>query len=86
MLDNYRDTLVYLDRTPAIPGTIPVCVDMQRGIYFRTQNRGQQLLVSSVREEDEQEQVDNPDHYLTVADDLFRLEKLHLLQHQLYPQ
>jgi len=77
-----RIQVVYLDRTPGISGNIPVCADIQSGIYFRTQNRGQQLLVSSVREEDEQEQVDNPDHYLTVADDLFRLEKLHLLQHR----
>ena len=78
-----RIQVVYLNRTPSLPGAIPVTADMQTGIYFRTQNRGQQLLVGSVREEDEREVVDDPDRYLKVADDAFRLEKLHLLQHRL---
>jgi sarcosine oxidase subunit beta len=78
-----RIQVVYLNRTPALQGDIPVVADMHCGIYFRTQNRGQQLLVSSVREEDESEVVADPDNYLRVADDIFRMEKLHLLQHRL---
>lgn len=77
-----RIQVVHVDRNPEVEGHIPVCADMQSGIYFRAQNRGQQLLVSSVREEDEQETVADPDRFLTVADDVFRLEKLHLLQHR----
>ena len=78
-----RIQMLHLDRPQALEGAIPVCVDRDNGIYFRTQNRGQQLLVGSVREEDERETVADPDNYLSVADEPFRLEKLHLLQHRL---
>jgi len=78
-----RIQVVHVNRGTALPGTIPTCADMGAGIYFRAQNRGQQLLVSSVREEDEREIVEDPADYLRVADDLFKLEKLHLLQHRL---
>ena len=78
-----RIQVVYVDRSATVEGPIPVCADLQSGIYFRAQNRGQQLIVSSVREEDERETVADPDDFLTVADDQFRLEKLHLLQHRL---
>ncbi|GAB5413414.1 MAG: FAD-binding oxidoreductase [Congregibacter sp.] len=77
-----RIQIVYLDRSATVPGAIPITADMQNGIYFRTQNRGQQLLVGSVLEDDEREVVQNPDEYLRVADDTFRMEKLHLLQHR----
>jgi len=82
-MDPVRIQVVHLDRPTGLTGTLPVTLDMASGVYFRTQNRGQQLLVSSVREEDERETVDNPDNFLKVADDLFRAEKLHLLQHRL---
>lgn len=82
-MDPVRIQVVHLDRPTGLTGKLPVTVDMAAGIYFRTQNRGQQLLVSSVREEDERETVGNPDNFLKVADDLFRAEKLHLLQHRL---
>lgn len=82
-MDPVRIQVVHIDRPPRLAGHIPVTVDMGSGFYFRTQNRGQQLLVSSVREEDEREVVDNPDDFLKVVDDLFRAEKLHLLQHRL---
>lgn len=78
-----RIQVVYLDRSETLPGRIPVCADMATGIYFRTQNRGQQLLVGSVLEEDEREEVKHPDNLLCVADDDFSREKLHLLQHRL---
>ncbi|MEO7655500.1 MAG: FAD-dependent oxidoreductase, partial [Sphingomicrobium sp.] len=58
-----RIQVVHLDRPAALEGPIPVTIDAAAGIYFRTQNRGQQIIVSTVREEDEQEAVDRPDDY-----------------------
>ena len=78
-----RIQVLYLDRPQELTGDIPVTVDMAGGIYFRTQNRGQQLVVSSVLEEDEREAVDNPDAYNRQPDDTFRDEKLHVLHHRL---
>ena len=78
-----RIQVLYRDRPPELRGDIPVTVDMQGGIYFRTQNRGQQLLVSSVLEEDEREVVANPDEFDRDADEDFRLIKLHILHHRL---
>jgi len=78
-----RIQVLYLDRPKEVTGNIPVTVDMAGGIYFRTQNRGQQLVVSSVLEEDEREAVDNPDSYNLQPDDNFRDEKLHILHHRL---
>ena len=78
-----RIQVLYLDRPKEVTGHIPVTVDMAGGIYFRTQNRGQQLVVSSVLEEDEREAVENPDCYNLQPDDDFRNEKLHILHHRL---
>jgi sarcosine oxidase subunit beta len=78
-----RIQVVHIDRPPELEGPIPVTVDAAAGIYFRTQNRGQQLIVSSVREEDEKESVDSPDDFARYVDDDFEREKLHALQHRL---
>lgn len=78
-----RIQVLYRDRPPELRGHIPVSVDMEGGIYFRTQNRGQQLIVSSVLEEDEREVVANPDEFDRDADEDFRLVKLHVLHHRL---
>ncbi len=78
-----RIQVLYRDRPPELDGDIPVTLDMAGGIYFRTQNRGQQLIVSSVLEEDEREVVDDPDHFDRDADEDFRLHKLYLLHHRL---
>jgi len=78
-----RIQVLYLDRPPEVPGPVPVTVDMQGGIYFRSQNRGQQLVVSSVLEEDEREGVDDPDNYCLEPDELFKQQKLHLLHHRI---
>ena len=75
--------MLYRDRPAELPGDIPVTVDMEGGIYFRTQNRGQQLVVGSVLEEDERETVANPDEFDRDADEDFRLVKLHVLHHRL---
>ncbi len=78
-----RIQMAVVDRASDILGDIPVCADPTGGIYFRTQNRGQQLIVGSVREEDEQEQVADPDDYPAYADDDFVRTKLYLLQHRI---
>ncbi|MFK7955041.1 MAG: NAD(P)/FAD-dependent oxidoreductase [Lysobacterales bacterium] len=78
-----RIQMLYLDRPEVLAGDIPVTVDMAGGIYFRTQNRGQQLIVGSVLEADERESVANPDDFDRQADDMFQHTKLHLLCHRL---
>jgi glycine/D-amino acid oxidase-like deaminating enzyme len=78
-----RIQVLYRDRPPELPGHIPVTADLEGGIYFRTQNRGQQLIVGSVLEEDEREVVTNPDEFDRDADEDFRLVKLHILHHRL---
>ena len=75
--------MLYRDRPPELRGDIPVTVDMEGGIYFRTQNRGQQLIVGSVLEQDERETVADPDQFDRDADEDFRLVKLHILHHRL---
>ncbi len=78
-----RIQVLYVERNAEVTGPLPVCADLGSGIYFRTQNRGQQIIVGSVREEDERERVVDPDNFLTVADEQFCREKLHLLQHRI---
>ena len=81
-----RIQMAVVDRASDAFGAIPVCADPAGGIYFRTQNRGQQIIVGSVREEDEQERVADPDDFPTYADDDFVRTKLHLLQHRIPSQ
>ena len=52
------------------------------GIYFRPESAGQQILVGSLLEEDEQEVVD-PDSYSAIADRSFVDLKIHLLHHRI---
>jgi sarcosine oxidase subunit beta len=78
-----RIQILYLDRPLSVPGHIPVTVDMENGIYFRTRNRGEQLVVGSILEADEKERVSNPDDYNRFADEEFQAAKLHALQHRL---
>lgn len=77
-----RIQMLYRDRPKDLKGHIPVAVDMQGGIYFRTQNRGQQLVIGSVLEEDEKEVVNDPDCFDEQPDETFRLQKLHVLHHR----
>ena len=82
-LDAVRIQVLYLDRPDSLVGDIPVTADFASGIYFRTQNRGEQLVVSSLLEEDEQERVADPDNFNTLTDEDFELKKLHCLHHRL---
>ncbi|MEH6590624.1 MAG: FAD-dependent oxidoreductase [Halioglobus sp.] len=78
-----RIQILYIDRPEILAGDIPATVDMKNGIYFRLQNRGQQLVIGSVLEQDEQEVVSNPDDFNRFADDDFQLRTLHALHHRL---
>lgn len=78
-----RIQVLYLDCPESVPGKIPVSVDFQGGIYFRTQNRGRQLVVGSVLEDDEKEAVADPDHFNRLHDDDFMYTKLHALSHRI---
>ncbi|MEL7449542.1 MAG: FAD-dependent oxidoreductase, partial [Pseudomonadota bacterium] len=78
-----RIQVLHRDRPADVTGHIPVVADIEGGIYFRTQNRGQQIVVGSVLEEDERERVADPDNYQTLHDDDFQHEKLHLLHHRI---
>ncbi len=78
-----RIQVLYLDRPPELIGAIPVSIDMVGGVYFRLQNRGQQLVVGSTLESDEREQVANPDEFNRFVDDEFSRSRLHALHHRL---
>jgi len=81
-LEPVRIQVLYRDRPAELAGHIPVTVDMPGGIYFRTQNRGQQLVVGSVLEEDEKEVVADPDSFRIETDAKFEHLKLHALHHR----
>ena len=78
-----RIQVLHRDRPPEIEGAVPVTVDMEGGIYFRTQNQGQQLILGSVLEEDEREVVDDPDLLPETVDNDFQMLKMHTLHHRL---
>lgn len=78
-----RIQVFHLDRPSTLSGQIPVTVDTAGGIYFRTQNRGQQLIVSSILEADEQEVIADPNEFQRTTEDDFAAQKLHALQHRL---
>ena len=78
-----RIQVMYRDRPDALQGHIPVTADLAGGIYFRTQNNGRQLVIGSVREEDEREVVDDPDDFQTETDHDFEALNLHVLHHRL---
>ena len=77
-----RIQVLHVDRPSFVPGRIPVCCDLVGGIYFREQNRGQQIVIGSAMEEDEREVVDPSDHATWVDND-FVAAKMHALVHRL---
>lgn len=82
-LDPTRIQMVHIDRPETVPGELPVVCDQAGGIYFRPQNRGQQIILGSVLASNELESVKNPDDYATYADDDFVRTKLFYLEHRL---
>lgn len=82
-LNPTRIQVLHIDRPPEVKGDIPVAVDTQSGIYFRSQSRGQEIILGSVLEEDEKETVACPNDYPRFIDDTFGQIKLHALQHRI---
>jgi glycine/D-amino acid oxidase-like deaminating enzyme len=78
-----RIQIAQVARPDTVVGDLPVCVDPPSGLYFRTQNRGQQIIVGSVLPDDEREGVEDPNALNRLADDDFVATKLHSLQHLL---
>ena len=82
-LEPTRIQMVHIERPESVKGDLPVVCDAAGGIYFRTQSRGQQIIVGSVLEDDELESVKDPDDYAMYADDDFVRTKLYYLEHRL---
>jgi glycine/D-amino acid oxidase-like deaminating enzyme len=78
-----RIQIVHVDRPAEVMGDIPVAVDPMSGIYFRSQSRGQEIIVGSILEEDEREAIERPDDYPRFVEDDFAQTKLHALQHKI---
>jgi sarcosine oxidase subunit beta len=68
--------------TQRLKGPLPVMADMVTGFYGRLEAGGGNLILGSVREEDEREEVADPDHYNEVADAPFRERILTLFGHR----
>lgn len=67
---------------PAQFASLPMVIDSAGGIYFRPENHGQQILVSTVRGEDERELVSDPDHYNQWLDADMKQQFLYALHHR----
>lgn len=67
---------------PSSLGPLPVGADSSTGIYFRPESGGQQVLVGSVLPEDEEEEVDDPDHFKRTPDAGFTEMKLAAFHHR----
>ena len=65
-----------------LPGGLPLVGDAAGGIYFRPESRGQQILVGSIRGEDEQEEVRDPDRLDRGLDPEMRDRLLFALHHR----
>ncbi|VAV97920.1 hypothetical protein MNBD_ACTINO02-2230 [hydrothermal vent metagenome] len=67
---------------PPLSGPLPVVGDVSSGIYFRPDANGQSVIVGSLLEKDEEEEVD-PDHYSNNAERAFIEEKIIGLHHRI---
>jgi sarcosine oxidase subunit beta len=66
-----------------VPPPLPVLADSSAGIYLRPEAGGQQILVGSIKAEDEQEVITDPDDFNRNIDAAFRDIKIHALHHRL---
>ena len=66
-----------------MPGPRPIVGDAAGGIYFRPEASGQQILVGSILEADEQEVVADPDVFNGNIDAGYRDLKIHALHHRI---
>lgn len=81
-LDPTRAQIVYR-AWPRDLGQLPVVGDMSTGIYFRTEASGEQVLVGSLREEDEEEVIADPNEFKRTPDAGFVELKLASLHHRI---
>ncbi|MFV1989332.1 MAG: NAD(P)/FAD-dependent oxidoreductase [Acidimicrobiales bacterium] len=65
-----------------VPGGLPMVGDTLSGIYFRPESNGQQILVGSVRPEDEEETVADPDKLDNQLDEELKARMLYGLHHR----
>ncbi len=77
-----RIQVIYRDLPPEVPRPIPVIGDAAGGIYLRPEANDGQIILGSILEEDELEEVD-PDTYNKSADRSFIDTKIHALHHRL---
>jgi sarcosine oxidase subunit beta len=70
-------------KTGGLQSALPMVADAIGGIYFRPESKGEQILVGSIRPEDEQERVDDPDAVRPGMDEHARLRLLHGLHHRI---
>jgi glycine/D-amino acid oxidase-like deaminating enzyme len=56
--------------------------DSTTGMYGRSEAGGQQILAGSIRPEDEQDYIDNPENYNEACDPDFREARLHSIHHR----
>jgi glycine/D-amino acid oxidase-like deaminating enzyme len=78
-----RVQVLYRDFPAEVPRPVPVICDAAGGIYFRPEAGDGQIIVGSILEEDELEEVSDPDHYNVAADRSFIDLKIHALHHRL---
>ena len=76
-----RAQVIYRESPPELM-PIPTVADSSSGIYFRPENLGQQIIIGSIREEDELEEVD-PDDFNQDIDRAFRDTKIYGLHHRI---
>jgi glycine/D-amino acid oxidase-like deaminating enzyme len=62
---------------------VPAVCDLEHGVYFRPQLASQQILISTVRPEEERETVANPDEFNRAADPEMRQRYLGALHERL---
>ena len=77
-----RVQVVYRDLPEEVPRPLPVVGDGSTGVYLRPESAGQQVLMGSILEEDEQERAD-PETYARTADRSFVERKIHALHHRI---
>ena len=78
-----RAQVIYREWNEEVAGPLPVVADSSSGIYFRPETGGQQILVGSIREEDEREVVTDPDVFNGNIDRAFRDTKIYGLHHRI---
>jgi len=78
-----RAQVVYREWPDEVPGPLPVVGDESGGIYMRPEAGDSQILFGSIREEDEQEEIFDPDSFNQNIDAEFRDRKIHALHHRI---